>query len=66
MAKISHDQLESKDFIFGLKKKGMKENSMLLCSLAFILKGFFLKKSVTCVKSVVFRKKKSSKNTTHD
>lgn len=39
MAKISHGQLESKDFIFGLKKKGMKENSILLCSLAFILKG---------------------------
>lgn len=39
MAKISHGQLESKDYIFGLKKKGMKENSILLCSLAFILKG---------------------------
>lgn len=63
MAKISHGQLESKDFIFGLKKKGMKENSTLLCSLAFILKGIFFlkKKSVTCVKSVVFRKKKVQK-----
>lgn len=44
MAKISHGQLESKDFIFGLKKKGMKENSILLCNLAFILKGIFKKK----------------------
>lgn len=67
MAKISHGQLETKDFIFGLKKKGMKKNSILLFRLAFILKGMSLKKnSATCVKSVVFRKKKSSKNTTHD
>lgn len=44
MAKISHGQLESKDFIFGLKKKGMKEHSILLCSLAFILKGILKKK----------------------
>lgn len=39
MAKISHGQLETKDFIFGLKKKSMKKNSILLSSLAFILKG---------------------------
>lgn len=39
IAKISHGQLESKDFILGVEKKGMRENSILLCSLAFILKG---------------------------
>lgn len=58
MAKISHGQLETKDFIFGLKKKGMKKNSILLCSLAFILKGISLKKIVQLVWRVLCLGKK--------
>lgn len=61
MAKISHGQLETKDFIFGLKKKGMKKNSILLCSLAFILKGISLKKIVQLVWRVLCLGKKKFK-----